>query len=151
MLWTGEIVSVSHTRRRLQALFALTYAIVALLLGVAGIMIALGDSQVARWFLSSFSLPLHPGVSVYGGLMTVGALCLVWRTWAAWRRKSIVSLRAVRWCTLPFVVHIIGTVLYSTFANASVGGWLATSIYVLAYILLNALAMLNPLVNRLMR
>lgn len=150
MLWTGEVVSVSRQRRQLQALFALTYLVVAVLLAAAGFLIVVGDSQVALWLLGAFGLP-SAAIRVYGGVMAGGATLLLWRTLSAWRRKRVVSARAVRWCTAPFVLHIAGTIAFSTFVDGNVGGWLASSIYLLAYILLNAFAMLNPIVSKLMK
>jgi hypothetical protein len=150
MIWTGEITSVSKQRRQLQALFALTYLSVATLLAAAGMLIVAGDSQVALWLLGSFALP-GAAIRIYGGVMSGGAILLLWRTLVSWRRKRVVSPRAVRWCTAPFVLHIAGTVAYSVFADGNVGSWLAATIYLVAYVLLNAFAMLNPLVSKLMK
>lgn len=149
MQWTGEIVSVSQSRRRLQLLFALTYMMVGLLLATAGMLIVMGDSQVALWFLSAFGLP-HAAIRIYGGLMAGGAALLLSRVLVAWRQMRVVSPRVVRWTTFPFLVHVVGTVAYSV-AEGGIGSWLASMIYFLTFVLLNAFAVINPLVNRLMR
>lgn len=149
MIWTGEAAEPGHTRKQLYQVLAYTYMAFGLLIAIAGGIVMTGQSLTARHIAGLMGAPVRETAVIYGLMIVIGGGVLFFAAGRAWRRRQIVSPTLYRTTTFALLLHIVLTAIYA--AGGSIGGWLAVSIYTIAYIAVSVVGLLGQLTDRLMR